>query len=333
MSHILANTMFGTTSDGFYLFGFEIAWYGVIVTSAIVAAFLLFLFLAKRRGIDVDFSMELFIWVVVLAVLCCRLFYVVPRKEFWPTPFDWDAFAQLWNIKAGGLTIIGGIFGGALGVLFCCLRNRKYSFIRIGDLVVVALLLGQIIGRWGNFVNGELYGKVITDPHWQWFPIAVQIGPRYHMALFFYEGVLNAIGLAIALTMFFVLDKKLKPGTLGMFYLMWYGLVRGTLEFFKYEHETFGDSEVGVVQVICYVVCAVAMVLLILVQTGKIRMETKWFQRSIANKAFEMRCDEQLRRLAEQDAQRDTTLAGQAVASDGAHDDDAAKPSDPAPSQ
>lgn len=296
-----SNPMFGTTNGGFYFFGIEIAWYGVIVTTGIVMAFLLYLFLAKKRNIDLDFSMELFIWVVVLAVLCCRLFYVIPREEFWPSSFTWEDFKHLWAIKQGGLTIIGGIFGGALGILLCCLRNRRYHFIQIGDLVVVALLLGQIIGRWGNFVNGELYGQEITNPAWQWFPIAVQIGSRYYMALFFYEGVLNAIGLAIALTLFFKLGDKLKNGTLGMFYLAWYGLVRGTIEFFKIEHETIGNTDIGIVQVICYTMCIVAIVLLGLVQTGKIRLQTKWFARQIELKEFELKCDAQLAELARQD--------------------------------
>lgn len=265
----------------FYLFGIPVAWYGLIVTFAIVAAFVLFLIMAKRRGIDGDFSLEMFIWVVVLAVLCCRIFYVVPRAEYWPKEFDWEAFKNLFNIKQGGLTIIGGIFGGALGILFCCLRNKKYSFIRVADLVVIALLLGQIIGRWGNYVNGELYGLAVPDTWPQFlrqFPFAVEIGGKMHMGLFFYEGVLNAIGLAIALGLFFGLKKKLKPGTLTMFYLSWYGLVRGTIEFFKVEHKNFEGTDIGIVQVICYAMLAVGLVLLVLVQTGKLRLETKWFQ-------------------------------------------------------
>ena len=280
-------SLLGAISNvAFTIFGRPIYWYGIVVTSAIVCAYFLYLFLAKKRNIDLDFSLEVFIWLVVFAVLFCRLFYVIPRKEYFPKDFGWDDLVRIFNISEGGLTIIGGIFGGALGVLLCCLKNKKYSFAKVADCVVIAVLLGQIIGRWGNFFNQELFGIEITDPKWQFFPFAVYIDrlSGYYCALFFYEGVLNFIGLVIALVCFVKLQDKLKNMTIALGYLSWYFLVRGCLEFLKYEHKTFAGTEVGVVQVICFVLAPIMIVLTVLNQMGKITFETKWFARKIAEK-------------------------------------------------
>ncbi len=268
----------------FTIFGRPVYWYGIIVTTAIVCAYLLYLFLANKRGIDIDFSLELFIWIVLLAVLCCRLFYVIPRKEYFPKDFGWSDFLRIFDISEGGLTIIGGIFGGALGVLFCCLRNKKYSFAKVADCVAIALLLGQIIGRWGNFFNQELFGIEIINPKLQFFPFAVYIDRLggWYCGLFFYEGFINSIGLIAAILLSLKFKDKIKPMTMTLSYISWYAIVRGSLEFLKYEHKTFGGSNVGVVQVICFVVAPIAIVLTVLNQMGKISFETKWFAGVIA---------------------------------------------------
>ena len=260
--------------------GFEIYKYALMITFGIMLSFVLYLILSKSRGIDIDFSLELFIWVVPLAVIFCRIFYVVPRLGEDYTLKTWEGFLECLDIRGGGLTIIGGIFGGALGILFCALRNKKYSLMYVADCVVIALFVGQIIGRWGNYFNQELYGIEVTKPALQRFPFAVFIDARqtWHYASFFYEGVLNAMGLIIALLLFFLPKKKLKAGTFSLFYLMWYGFVRGTLEFLKgSDTQTIGNSGVKTVQLICYIMCIVAIVLQILLQTGKIKLESTRF--------------------------------------------------------
>ncbi len=274
-------TLLAIDRVAFTLFGNEIYWYGIVITLGIILAFCLYLLLAYKRQIDFDFSLELFIWVVPMAVIFCRVFYVVPRLGGEYSLSSWQGFVDAINISNGGLTIIGGIFGGALGVFFCCLRNRKYSLMHVADCVVIAVLLGQIIGRWGNFFNQELYGIEVTNESLQRLPFAVFIDAtgKWHYASFFFEGTLNAVGLAIALVMFFVPKKPLKNGTFSIFYLGWYGLVRGSLEFIKDgDPVTFGNSDVKVVQVICYIVFVVCIVLQVLLQFGKINFETKWFK-------------------------------------------------------
>ena len=270
-------------SVAFTIFGIDIAWYGIIVTSGIVAAFLFFLAFSKKQGLDDDFQLETFLWVVILAVLFARIFYVVPRIGD-----EYTTFAEMIDIRSGGLTIVGGIFGGILGILCACGINKKYHFAQVADCVVLPLLLGQIIGRWGNFVNQELFGLPITNPTFQHFPFAVYIDkpwlhyPGYdsgwYCALFFYEGLINALGLIAGLLVYKKYKNKLKPMTLSLGYLIWYGLVRGTLEFLKIDHATIGDTGIGTIQLICYVMAIVGIILMVLLYTNKITFISKKWQ-------------------------------------------------------
>ncbi len=264
-----------STDVAFKIGELEIFWYAIMITLGLLLAFALVTYLLRKRGVGVEFALELFLWVVILAVVCCRLFYVVPRIGSTYDITTAEGWKEIFNLRSGGLTIIGGIFGGILGIICCCLRNKMYSIARTADLVVLALLVGQIVGRWGNYFNQELYGLRIDDPAWQWFPFAVFITERnineWHCALFFYEGVINFIGLCIGLTMFRRKMDRRKPFMIAIFYLLWYGLVRGTLEFLKEEHATFPGTDVGIVQVICYCMAAICAVVMILYAKGVIR--------------------------------------------------------------
>lgn len=259
----------------FTIGGLDIYWYAIMITMGLLLAFALVSVLLSRRGIGMDFALELFLWVVILAVIFCRVFYVVPRIG---TTYDLttaEGWAEIFNLRQGGLTIIGGIFGGVLGIICCCLRNKMYSFARTADLVVLAVFVGQIMGRWGNYFNQELYGLEITDESLQFFPFAVFIDATqsWHCALFFYEGVLNFIGLCIGLTMFHYKIDKRKPLMIGIFYLLWYGVVRGSLEFLKMEHATFPGTDVGIVQVICYCMAAICAIIIVLYAKGIINFK------------------------------------------------------------
>ncbi len=276
------NYLLGIDSIAFSIGGIDIAWYGIVVTTGILCAFFMFLHMSKLQKIDIDFTLETFIWILVLAVIFCRVFYVVPRIGT-----EYTTFIDMINIREGGLTIVGGIFGGLLGVAISVLKNRQYHFVRVSDAAALPVLVGQIIGRWGNFFNQELFGLPITNPSLQHFPFAVYIDnparfypgyePGWYSALFFYEGVINFVGLLVGYLIYRKYKEKLKPGTISLYYLGWYGLVRGSLEFLKIDNTKIGSSNVGSIQVICYVMAAVCIVLMTLLYTNKIHFESKRF--------------------------------------------------------
>ncbi len=276
------NSILGFDPIAFSIGNIDVAWYGIIVTTGIICAFLMFLHMGKQQGLIIDFTLETFIWVLVLAVIFCRVFYVVPRIGT-----EYTDFIDMINIRNGGLTIVGGIFGGLLGIAISVLKNRQYHFVRVSDAAALPVLVGQIIGRWGNFFNQELFGLPITNPSFQHFPFAVYIEnparfyPGYeegwYCALFFYEGVINLIGLVVGYVLYRKFKDKMKPGTISLYYLGWYGLVRGSLEFLKIDNAKIGSSNVGMIQVISYVMAAVCIVLMVLLYTNKIHFESKRF--------------------------------------------------------
>ena len=272
----LCMNLLSAINNTFELFGLEIHWYGVILTTGMVCALILLVFLAKREQVEPEFCLTTFLFAIVFAIFGARLFYVVPRFDEYFT--SWDGFLRAFNISEGGLTIIGGIPMGALGVFISC-RIYKKSFVRICDLIVPCLLLGQVICRWGNFVNGELYGfKITNDAFWK-FPIAVYIeGSGWHAANFFYEMMLNLLMFIVMIALTFTIKKKLKVGFLSGLYIIWYGIVRGILEFVKVGQLYWGN--VRAVQLICFLCAAVGVVLLVLLQLGIIKFETpKMYER------------------------------------------------------
>lgn len=258
----------------FWIGDVAIKWYAIIIVSGMLIALGLFMFLCskrsiivdktnmleKRRSLDNEFCLAMFIFAIVFAIIGARLFYAIPHK----VPF--------FDFRNGGLTIIGGIPCGALGVYISCLIYKK-SFFRVTDLVVPCLLLGQIIGRWGNFINGELYGMEITAEWLQFFPMAVLIDGTWHAANFFYEMMLNLVGMCIALFLIYRYKERIKPGVLATGYLAWYALVRGSLEFLKVDPHRWGN--VKAVQCICFIVLPIAIIILVLLQRGVISLETQ----------------------------------------------------------
>lgn len=248
----------------------EVAWYGIIIVIGMIAGLTIICFECKRVNLNVDDAVELFLWVIPLAVVFCRVFYVGARPDVYFPVESWSDFVDLIAIWDGGITIIGGLVGGLIGAsIFAYRMRKKCNFGNVVDLIVVPLLTGQIIGRLGNFVNQEAFGIPITDPRLQTFPFAVWIDqpqgvePEYHdlvysnvpgwfAATFFYEMVWNFIGACI----FFAIWRKNKrfPGILGFCYFFWYFLGRAWLESLRID-------AVPVTQVACIVVVPVALLL------------------------------------------------------------------------
>ena len=254
----------------------EVAWYGILIVLGMLTGLLIVLSQCKRINLNFDDAIEFFLWVIPLAVIMARLLYVMVRPEEYFNSADWkenstDAFVNMIAIWDGGITIIGGILGGLVGVILFWIRKRKKAnFGQIVDLVVPALLVGQLFGRVGNFINQEAFGKpasMLGIP--EKFPFSVYIDnpsgvePEYHdlvysntpgwfAATFFYEMCWNAIGAAIA----FVVWRKNKryPGILAFFYFFWYFLGRGLLEYVRID-------AVPVTQIACFVVVPFAVVL------------------------------------------------------------------------
>lgn len=248
-------------TTAFTIGNLDIKWYGIIITAAILIATIYCVFEFKRHKASVDYVLTLFLWVIPLAVIFARLAYVIFNpSEFFPFVSGgretwWEGFLNMWNIRGGGISILGAIPGGALGAFLNHITNKeKVNFMEVLDCLAPAMILGQALGRWGNFVNQELYGKIVTNPDWQFFPFAVFIDDLngWYQATFFYEMVLNLIGFAILV----VIGRKVKKNLASLtFYLTYYLAVRSFMESLRSDAVAANGIRVGVVG------CAIGAVL------------------------------------------------------------------------
>lgn len=243
--------------------GFNIAWYGVIIASGLLLGILLGTLRAKRRGWKPDVVLDFVLLAVPLAVVGARLYYVA---------FEWDQYAQnlvkIFAIKEGGLAIYGGVIGGFLAA-FLFSRKTKFPFLKLLDLVIPSLILGQAMGRWGNFTNQEAFGELVSNPALQFFPFAVYIDAlgEWHQATFFYESFCNCILLAIALLLG---RKRPKDGTLLAVYFIGYGLIRAIVEGFRTD-SLYLVGSIRVSQLLSGILILIGIVLLVLIRKDVIR--------------------------------------------------------------
>ena len=259
--------------EAFEIGPFSVRWYGIFITTAILIGYAVACWNAQKRKISFDFMLELFLWVVPFAVIFARFAYVL----FNVGRFIGASFVDVIAIWDGGISILGAIPGGALGAFIACKRN-KVSFVEVLDIIAPGLVLGQALGRWGNWANQELFGRAVTDPKWQFFPVSVYIdnkdqlmgrAPGWFQATFFYEMVLNLIGFAILFTVF---RKSKKNLITFMTYLSWYMVVRAIMEVFRDDAVSVGNVKIGVLG--CSIVAVIAMIVTVLIYCRKIHTGT-----------------------------------------------------------
>ena len=206
--------------------GHGIYWYGIILACAMLAGLFLCMKQAKRFGLTEDNVLDLVLWAVPCCILGSRIYYVIFYLDLYRNAdgsLDWGRIIALWD---GGLAIYGTVIAGALVVLIFT-RVKKLRFAAMTDLAVMGLLLGQIIGRWANFINREAFGG-LTDLPWRmrlWVSASqyIEVHPT-----FLYESLWNLVGL---LLMLFVVTKGRRfDGENTWFYFLWYGLGRAWIE-------------------------------------------------------------------------------------------------------
>lgn len=224
-----------------------VRWYGLLIASAVLIGVTLSQYLAKRRRVNPDLLADLAIWLVMGAIPGARIYYVL---------FEWQEYAQLpwWQsfaIWKGGIAIHGAIIGGTIATVIFARLNR-ISLWQLIDLVVPSLILGQAIGRWGNFFNSEAFGKP-TDLPWKLY-IAPRYRPvesfnsEYFHPTFLYESLWNFGVFALLMFLFFWGLKhhnQLKTGTLAAIYLISYSLGRVWIEWLRTDSLMLGPLKIA----------------------------------------------------------------------------------------
>ena len=208
-------------SASFTLFGHTFYWYGAIIAVGFILAMLYCARHCRRCGIKPDTLYDFLIWMIPLAIIGARLYYVI---------FQWSDYRghplNAFKIWEGGLAIYGGVIAGILtGIIWC--RKRKIPFGAMADVCAPGLLIGQCIGRWGNFLNREAFGSETTLP-WR-MQLTTTAGELVEVhPTFLYESLWNLAGLLLII---FVVSKARRfDGENTWFYFLWYGLGRFWIE-------------------------------------------------------------------------------------------------------
>lgn len=210
-----------TLRESFQIFGFSIYWYAVIIVTGMVLAVWYAVRMFPKKGLEQDDLFNMFLIALPTAIICARAYYVI---------FSWNDYKdnlwQIFNIRGGGLAIYGGVIGAAAVVLLYCSR-KKISFAKVFDILAVGLLIGQAVGRWGNFVNAEAFGDPSRPTNLPWAMTILGVAENVHPT-FLYESLWNAAGIILLL----LYQKKLQraDGELFLTYLLWYGLGRVWIE-------------------------------------------------------------------------------------------------------
>jgi len=241
----------------FTVFGFRVHIYGVMLGLGLLVAALYALKRAPQFGLTQDNILDYLLFVIPGAVIFSRLYFVV---------FNWDYYGQnplriITGIRSGGLTIYGVVFGAVLSAWICS-RVKKIDFLSFADLGGLGLLIGQAIGRWGNFVNRELFGRP-TDLPWR-MGLMAEGETIYVHPTFLYESLWNTAGFILLHIYSKKVGRKYK-GQLFVFYLGWYGLGRTWVEALRdpTQNMYLGPIPINMaIAILCVVGAVVANILL-----------------------------------------------------------------------
>ncbi len=238
---------------------FQIYWYGVSIALGAVLAVFFCMRTGPRLGIQGNDFLDVLLFALPGGILGARLYYIIFNPSLYVKAGGGIDLAACVNIHKGGLAIYGGILAGTL-IVFLVSRHKKIPFPAMVDLCTFGLLIGQIAGRWGNFVNVEAYGGE-TDLPWR---MGIETAQGYWEVhpTFLYESLWNLLGFFLLLL---VLGKGLRKfdGMLFLLYLAWYGFGRGFIEGLRTDSLYFFDTGLRVSQLLGFASCVLALLLLV----------------------------------------------------------------------
>lgn len=259
----------------FFIFGFEVALYGIIIYIGIILGVLLAAKVAKLEGLDADIIWDFAIYAVIFSVIGARIYYVI---------FSWDMYKDnLWNIlnlRQGGLAIYGAVIAAFITLFIFC-RIKKISPYQIGDCGVHGLVIGQIVGRWGNFFNREVFGgytdslfamRLPVDSVRPWDIAQSHLEGKAAMGdvnfiqvhpTFLYEGVWN---LGLLIFMLIYRKRKKYDGQMCLIYLGGYGIGRFFIEGIRTDQLLFPGTQIAVSQVLGMVLFIFAVIMNLVVR-------------------------------------------------------------------
>lgn len=227
----------------FTVFGLDIMWYGVLMASAMILCVVLALREGKRVNISEDDILNLAIIAIPSGLLGARLYYVI---------FNWSWYSnhlsEILNFRGGGMAIHGALIGGILAG-FIYTKAKKINFFKMADTVMIGIPLGQAIGRWGNYINGEAHGGPTNLP-WGIMVDGIKVHPT-----FLYESIWD---LAIFIFLWYFRKHKKYEGQLAIYYLILYSIGRFFIEGLRTDSLMIGPLRMAqVISLVTIIVCVI----------------------------------------------------------------------------
>lgn len=249
---------------------FSVYWYGIIITCGIIFAYLYAVYRGKYESVCFDDTIDIVIWTVILGVVGARLYFVLTSLDKYIDESFIQTVTNMLNLRGGGLAIYGGIIGGILGI-FISTRFKKINTIKVFDMAAPGVMIGQLLGRWGNFFNGEAFGGIVSENHPLYFMRMGIISSNsisdfgttemvYVHPTFLYESLWNLTGFIIINALY---KKKKFNGQVACMYLSWYGFGRMFIEGLRTDSLYIGNTGIRISQLvglICFVVFGALLV-------------------------------------------------------------------------
>ncbi|MFE4522510.1 prolipoprotein diacylglyceryl transferase [Cytobacillus firmus] len=236
----------------------QVHWYGLIIGLGIALALIIAMREGERRGLPKDIFADLMLWAIPIAIISARIYYVI---------FQWDFYSQnpgeiikIWN---GGIAIHGALIGSVI-TAYVFAKKKKISFWKLADIAAPSIILGQAIGRWGNFMNQEAHGREVSrafleNMHLPEFIInQMYINGAYYHPTFLYESIWNIIGFIILILL---RRANLRSGELFLSYVIWYSIGRFFVEGLRTDSLMLTEN-LRIAQTISIVLIIVALVLI-----------------------------------------------------------------------
>lgn len=250
----------GLTLDfpaSFELFGHTFYLYGVVMAVAFIAAVFYASKRAPRVGIKGDDIFGMVLWVLPVAIVGCRVYYVIAEWDRYKDNF-WDVF-KIWE---GGIAMYGGTIAGVITVIVWS-RVKKIRFAATLDAASSGLILGQVIGRWANFVNREAFGRE-TDIFCR-MGLTTPDGTTYYVhPTFLYESLWNLVGFIIIDRYWYRKDHRKYDGQIFIFYVFWYGAGRAWVEGLRTDSLYIPGTNIRTSQLVAAVSAVIALALLLI---------------------------------------------------------------------
>ncbi|WP_409295441.1 prolipoprotein diacylglyceryl transferase [Peribacillus sp. SCS-26] len=215
-------------------------WYGIIIGAGVLLGLLIAMRESERRGLSKDTFLDLILYAVPVAIICARIYYVA---------FEWEYYADkpgsIFKIWEGGIAIHGALIGSVL-TAYIFTRIKKISFWKVADIAAPSLILGQAIGRWGNFINQEAHGGEVTRAYLENLQLPrfiidqMYIDGAYYQPTFLYESLWNFAGFALLMILRRV--RKVRRGELFLTYLIWYSIGRFFIEGMRTDSLLLGNG-------------------------------------------------------------------------------------------